>query len=622
MLVAVATPLIAVAIGTAMALAGGARPRVLAPVRSFALAAVLIAIATHILPEAIAGGGLPALAVFAAGLLLPGLLSRVLAGDADGHAHAGLATGLGLLGVLVHQLGDGLALGAFTGEAHADHVHWDLVLGIAAHTVPLAAVVAVTAAARRGARAALVLAGALAGATLVGLALARIGGAELGGEVAPWINAGVAGLLVHVLTHDAPAPPRTAMVRTVELVAIVAGVALPLAIAVEHGEHGHDVVAPSLAAFAPLAATLAPVLLAGAAAAVLLARHVATASRRAAATGPAMVRALRGAVAPAPAPICAGTPEVGAAAMPSGAARLGVLVGGPELGLTTIALTVALLGWQVALVRVLAALAMVALLGTLGGGVSTPAPAAASSAAPRRRDVLDEHVLHTTAWVVIGLASAALVFELAPSGMLTSHGWATDLALALAAAVTGFVCAPAATPLAAALSLVGALPTSVAIAAVVVGGATNAATRAAVGPGLPRRAALLALAVVGGIGIAGALEALALVPRPLVAAAPGPIAWTCLTVLAALLLRALWRYGLAAWLEPLHGGDHAHHQHADGAPCTVDCHDHPAIVDGHGDGHGHGHGHQAHGHAHEHAHHHHAHEHAHEHDPQHRRRDP
>ena len=53
MLVALAVPLVAVALGTLLALAGGASPRILVPVRSFALAAVLVAVLTHLLPEAI-----------------------------------------------------------------------------------------------------------------------------------------------------------------------------------------------------------------------------------------------------------------------------------------------------------------------------------------------------------------------------------------------------------------------------------------------------------------------------------------------------------------------------------------------------------------------------------------
>ena len=262
MWIAIVSPLLAIAAGTLLALLGGANPRALLPIRSFALIAVLLSIVTHILPEAVAAGGGWALLVFAVGLVAPTMIGRVwprTAGRSPRNEHSLLATELGFIGMLLHQVGDGLALGIFTGPSHAGHHHWDVVIGIAAHTVPLAAVLTLSFAARGGVAKAIARAAALAAATLVGVALSSSGSTAWMEAIGPWINALIAGLLVHVLTHDVPSPPRTNWVRTLELVAIISGVALTVAVTVGgHHDDGDASVAVMLSALRDIALVVAP----------------------------------------------------------------------------------------------------------------------------------------------------------------------------------------------------------------------------------------------------------------------------------------------------------------------------------------------------------------------------
>jgi hypothetical protein len=219
---------VSVAAGVAAALVADARLWVLAPVRAFAVAAVAVSIAVHLLPEAIDGAGLVVLVVAGAALLAPIVVGRVAAGLGDRHRR--IAAELGFVAVLLHQLTDGLALGAATG--HGGY-HWDLLIGIAAHTVPLVAMLTLTFAELGGRRAVLLRAAAMIAATAVGIGLTRLDD-QLVPAAGPWLGAAIAGLLLHVLLHDSGdrAVPRAT--RPLEAVGVALGAALPF---VAGGEH-------------------------------------------------------------------------------------------------------------------------------------------------------------------------------------------------------------------------------------------------------------------------------------------------------------------------------------------------------------------------------------------------
>jgi hypothetical protein len=238
MALAVLTAAISVLAGLAAAIAAHSRLWVLAPVRAFAVVAVAAAIAVHILPEAIDAAGWWVLLLFVAGFVAPPLAGR--AAGASGltgmtHAHRRVAAELSYGAVLLHQLGDGLGLGVMTGDSHGDHVHWDFVLGIGAHTVPLVAVVALAQAELGGRRTALVRAAGLFAATALGIALTRVDGSAVL-SAGPWLNAAIAGLLFHVLLHDADERDVPRAARPLEALGAAAGAALPFLF--EAHDHG------------------------------------------------------------------------------------------------------------------------------------------------------------------------------------------------------------------------------------------------------------------------------------------------------------------------------------------------------------------------------------------------
>lgn len=251
-----------VAVGLVAAIAARARLWVLAPVRAFAVVAVAAAIALHILPESVDGGGWAVLIVAALGLIAPIVLGRATASLQLRHRR--VAAELGYVAVLVHQWSDGLALGAATG---GPHTHWDLLIGVGAHTVPLIAVLALTFAELGGTRAVLVRSLGLLAATLLGLLLTRADDTFLP-SAEPWLNAAVSGLLLHILVHDSDEREVPAATRPLEALGAFGGALLPFVT----GGHEHGAITHALRAHLGVCVVAAaPWIVAGAALAALVA---------------------------------------------------------------------------------------------------------------------------------------------------------------------------------------------------------------------------------------------------------------------------------------------------------------------------------------------------------------
>lgn len=227
MLLPAAVAVAAVALGLVLGLLPSGRARLAGPLRTFALAAALTVVVTHLLPEAFVELGAPALFVFAAATALPAWARVVgrLAGGGE-HSHAGLAAGY--VGLLIHHVGDGLGLGAY-GDSSGGHAHSDVLLALAVHTVPLVAVVSFAFRSKGGTRAAVLASGGLAAASVLGVAVSGLVPHELTHSLSGWIAAGVAGLLVHVVTHDLERDlPDTTPARFLDLAAVALGVGVSL----------------------------------------------------------------------------------------------------------------------------------------------------------------------------------------------------------------------------------------------------------------------------------------------------------------------------------------------------------------------------------------------------------
>ncbi len=587
--------------------------------RVFAVAAVATAVALQMLPEALTEMGGTALLVFGGAVVLPGLLSPILRRfrGTETTSHA-LSADLGFLGFLAHQVAEGVALGSFSTEAHANHGHEGLVLAVAAHTVPLTALLIAEALTHRTRRVAMGRAVALVIATGLGFALADLLHDVLPHALHSWLTAGVAGVLIHILFHDhGEDGPRTLLRRTLDSVAVLAGIALPIVAA---SSTGREVQRSVSDAFLELALETAPMLLLGLGLGALLQLLGSKIPQRFLTSGGALRQAIRGVVVGAPLPLCAcGVLPVAESLRKRGAGPalvIAFLVATPELGPETLTLTLRFMGGPYAAVRVVAAVALAVFAGlwfsrlvrsnpeALAPIEATPPPPPSEGVGVRVLAHFDELLLHVGPWAFVGLWAAAFIQVSLPEGSLAqSTTGGLDIWLVAAVAMPAYVCAASATPVAAVLLLKGISPGAV-LVGLLLGPATNIATLGVLKKAYGGRSVLLgtlgiALATIAmGYGV-NALEVPITLPEQLDGEhGHGALAWGSAGLLALALGRQLWRWGLGPWLEIL--GGHEHHGHGH--------HGHEHHGHGHHGHEHHGHGHEHHGHEH-HGHEHHGHEH-------------
>lgn len=227
-LVALLVAIGSVAAGAALgAISSRVAGRAEGPIQLFALSAAAAVVLAHLLPEAFREVGPASLAVFAVAFVVP------LAVDAvgkrlrtnGGGSESSLELGYG--GLIVHKLGDGLALGAVTGPMLVLPHGEGVVVAIAAHTVPLTALVVVTFQRTRGTRHALLRAAGLGVAMVGGVLIASAVPRRWVEPIEPWIVAVVAGLVLHVVVHGwRPVRPRSALGWVASAVAVAAGLSL------------------------------------------------------------------------------------------------------------------------------------------------------------------------------------------------------------------------------------------------------------------------------------------------------------------------------------------------------------------------------------------------------------
>ncbi len=585
MLLAVSVAVVSVALGALLALAGRKRAHVVAPVRTFALVASVAVVIAHLLPDALTELGVVALLPFGLGLVVPPVLER-LAASGRGR-HVGLE--LGFAGLLLHQIGDGLGLATFTGPHHEGHVHWEVLLAIGGHTVPVVALVVLVFAERRSVVAAGACAVALAAAAVAGaLSTVAVPVATLAAWE-PWITATVAGLLLHVVFHDwrSSTTEGSPLLRRVgDLLALFVGVALVWFGGHGHAEHAHptDVRSAAGHAFVDLVVETGPVLLLGLAIAAALQMAGSRLPMRWLASGSRLGQAARGALIGAPLPICAcGVLPLAQSLRTRGAGAalvVSFLFSTPELGVETFALTVRFFGWPFAAVRLAAAVlvAIVAAL-VLSRLAEEPAPATGrlslglpaeperGGAAPRFVAHFEELLHHVGPWTLVGLVAAAFVQAMiGPDALVALSTSGADVLLVTLVAVPSYVCAASATPMAAVLLAKGLSPGAV-LAGLLLGPATNVATVGFLRGAYGTRAALLGLAALVAVawGAALGLNAAPVAVTPVElgedAHTHGIVAWVATAVLGLLILRSVWREGLRRWLGAIGEGWGAGHGH-------------------------------------------------------------
>lgn len=574
MLLAIAIAFLSVALGIALGL-GHARARgALGAVRTFALVAALATVALELLPGSAARGGIGALATFAVAATLPWILERVGARLGAARSPA-IRLELGYLALIVHHVGDGLGMGAYVTDTHHGHVHWDVLLSIGGHTVPVTAVVvlAFSRTARRW----------LAAARGVGFAVAIVVGILLATSIPvaafapfePYVTAAVAGLLLHVATHDwLEDLPQGGGARLLDLIAAGVGVALVVASAASHDHDGgaahggpDEVVETAgriLLRYAP--ALLAAVVLAG-----LLGRSV-----------PPRIAPGNGALATLRAALLGATLGAGADRATSladrvapgrrTAAAIALALGGAGIALETLAASANAFGppfagaWVALAVLVIAIVALVTgRRGDARDARDAAAPmaidaglGARSDAKPRFLDALEDAVARSGAPLLMGVVAAAVLSVTLKEGALAplSLRKLDVVVLPVVAAALG---APPLALVAPLLVLVDkGANAPAALAALAVAAATRRPLVAWAGAPLRAIAAGVAVACALGFALSWARwpASPARVRPPTTIDA---IELACAVGLAALALAGTWRRGVRSWLAAGLGSQAHHH---------------------------------------------------------------
>ena len=586
-----------VAIGALIVLVGTRSREALPAIRTFALVAAAVVVLAQLLPDALAEVGLWALGVFLFALVLPAVFERIagllgqLRNSSKERDASWLAVEFGYFGLLIHRMADGFALGLFSGTTELEEFNPGGLLALAAHTIPVTAVIVLAYTERYGVIHAILRALGMALASALGVFLVGAAPVSLLISAEPWILAAASGLLLHIIGHDWNAEvPATNRHRFADVFAIGAGLSIAF-LEVPHG-HGHGDTHSGgamregiLAALADFTLETAPVLLLGLAIGALLQTLGGRISTQWLQSGSSIQQAVRGAVVGAPLPLCAcGVLPLAETLKKKGAGPalvVAFLLATPELGVESFALTVQFLGWPFAAVRLGAAI-LVAVIAALVfarqlGGSTTFEPGGeplgphADEGASWNRFVhsFDELLHHVGPFTVVGLLAAAYLQAGLPDEAIDSLGESgLDIFVVSLVAIPSYVCAAAATPLAAVLIAKG-FSSGAVLAGLLLGPATNLATVAFLRRTFGSRATwvgltALILAVWGIAWLSNSLgleSAQALIETDL---DHGHSMWAfaATVALGALILRSVWLKGLRTWLATLGEALGSQHEHS------------------------------------------------------------
>ena len=215
--------------GAVLGLVAPGRGRLLDAIRTFAIVSAVAVVVGRLIPDAVGAAGPSVLLAVAAAFLAPWLIERAAHEDPEHDHSSTMGLELSYWGLMLHKLGDGFALGSFTGDAHVGHHHGDVLTAIAVHSVPVTALITLAFTAAHGRNSGIRRAIGLAAAGTIGVVVAQR--TSLGGwtQGEPWIEAIVSGLLLHVVTHDwAHEHDRPALPGWPQVIAIAAGVSVLL----------------------------------------------------------------------------------------------------------------------------------------------------------------------------------------------------------------------------------------------------------------------------------------------------------------------------------------------------------------------------------------------------------
>jgi uncharacterized membrane protein YraQ (UPF0718 family) len=578
-------------IGPAIHRASRHSSHLLAAIDGFTLVSVAGLVLLHVLPDAAKDGGVWAIALAMLGFFLPSTLERWLHDSAETAHNATLV--LALFGLTLHGMMDGAGLA---------QPHLPLAIAVVMHRLPVGLAIWLLLVPRGRLKTALLMLGLVAASTVVGYAG---GGALIEGmpSALAFIQGLVAGALMHVVIHRHAVKPPGGWQLGAGLGAIV-GIALVAYLGHDHSHDMHEATVAST--FIALAKESAWPLLIAYLGASLLEGFLPRATVRWMARGSHLSRAMRGMAFGLPLPICScgvvplyrGLVQTGVPA----AAGMSFLVATPEIGVDAVLLSLPLLGSELTIARVAAAGMIALAAGYVIGRFVPDAPITSTADKQKHRPVgqrlvgglrsgLGGLVDNTAAWILVGLAIAAVGSALIDPTLVAKLPAGLDIVVMAALGIPVYVCASGATPLVAMLVAKGVSP-GAALAFLLTGPATNATTFGVLSRLHGPKIALGFGILVGGLAIACGLAVNALVPSPDVfTPKPHGSHESSFQTVGLLLLTGLYGFSLlrqgprrfiAHVFRAAHDYDHDHNHSHD----HHDHHDHDHHDDGDDDNHG------------------------------------
>lgn len=551
---------------------------------AFVLVSVAGLVLLSILPQTIAEAGVAALVAVAAGTALPMLGGRVFSAKPSVRS-ATLV--LGLLGLALHATLDGVALAAHD-HGH-DHHGAPLAFAVVLHRLPVGLAIWWLVRPRAGARIAIAAVAAIVLASVLGFVWAHEAHAWMHGAGLAVFQALVAGSLLHVAAGHSLTPEKPTKGETWRIPSAVGGllgVAVVFTIAQAHPlPHAFPSALGFSETFLTLASRGAPALLAAYACASLfhtaLPRRFGTWLRG---RSP-LSQAFRGVSAGVPTDACSCTINpsyeslVRSGVPPS--AAIAFLVAAPMLGVSSVLLTLLLLGPAFTAGRVVAAALLALLVGAVLGRVLTRVagqsiPPAAAERPPWPTRISD--ALHygfidvadrTLPWFFAGLIAASLVEPMLDPATIASVPDPAQVPVLAALGIPVFLCAAGSTPLIAVLAHKG-VSAGALVALLLTGPAVNRTTFSLLRQLHGTKVAFaFGIVVAGGaVGLGLAVNVLLPPVRPDLHAMAASSALPEFLALGALGLLTLWSllrqgaHGFVSQVVELH--DHLHHDHGEG----------------------------------------------------------
>lgn len=577
-----------------------------------------------VLPHAFEKLGWWSFLVAMAGFLAPIVLGKLR--SVTQHRAQTIALVLALVGLLLHAILDGVALGMSTSSNSGFS---SLAMAVVLHRLPMGLAIWLLVRSLLGTRAALATLGLIGAGTVIGCLSAGYPFALLKGTGVAVFQALVGGMLLHVLLHhptvdeEEEEPVNQGQLKWAEFVGAALGLlcvvlssdALGGGVvghAYHNHAHAHSHANPSAWAvfgknLLSLSLVSAPALLLGYLLAGLLPVLFPRASLSWLRRGSSVGQVSRGVVFGLPLPICScgvvplyqGLIQRGVPAT----AAMGFLVATPELGVESLILSFPLLGGTMTGMRLASAFVVAMAVGWfVGRKVPMPeAPKDEQKLQPESSDwkAKSKRVLRTglveilddtAPWILVGLVVAAVLQPASITSWLNLLPAGLDVLFFALVGIPLYVCASGATPLAAALIFAGVSP-GAAIAFLLVGPATNITTF-----GVLSRIHSKKIAVWFGFSVIVMTVGLGYLTNYLVGAkVPVPLhnhahesgnwlQWTCLAVLAVAFLLSALRLGVRGFLlsvfslgkkeEEEHDHEHREHTHAEETqptPSTSGC---------------------------------------------------